>query len=151
MAERRVRNEADAQLTQQRQQFLLRIPGPQRVLRLHSRDGVNGMGAADRGRGSLGQPNVSNLALDNQIGQRAYGVLDGCLRIDAVLVVQVDTVCTKPLQRSLDRNANVRRAAVENAGAATGMRDQPKFRSQDDLVAAALDGSADQVLVGVGP
>jgi hypothetical protein len=48
VAERRVGNEVDAQLAQQRQQFRLRITGPQGVLRLQGGDGMDGVGAADR-------------------------------------------------------------------------------------------------------
>jgi hypothetical protein len=38
-----------------------------------------------------------------------------------------------------------------DAGAATGVRDETELRRQHDLVAAALDGPADQFLVVVGP
>ena len=48
MAERRVGNEADAQLAQQRQQFGLRVTGPQGVLGLQRSDRMHSVGAADR-------------------------------------------------------------------------------------------------------
>jgi hypothetical protein len=67
-----------------------------------------------------------------------------------VLVVQVDVVGAEPLQRSLDCDADARGAAVEDAGAATGVRDDAELRRQHDLVAAALDGPADQLLVVEG-
>jgi hypothetical protein len=67
-----------------------------------------------------------------------------------VLVVQVDVVGAEPLQGALDRDADVRRAAVEDAGAATGVRDDAELRRQHNLVAAALDGPADQFLADVG-
>src|SRR5579864_4139184 len=54
VAERGVRNEADAELAQQWQQLLLRVPAPQRVLRLQSRNPVDGVGAADRGGTGFG-------------------------------------------------------------------------------------------------
>jgi hypothetical protein len=41
-------------------------------------------------------------------------------------------------------------AAVEDAGAATGVRDNTELRRQYDLIAAALDGPADQLLVVEG-
>ena len=148
VAERRVGNEADAQLAQQRQQLGLRIAGPQGVLRLQRGDRVHGVGAADCGGAGLGQADVADLALGDQLGQGADGVLDGGLRVDPVLVVQVDVVGAEPLQRPLDCGADVRRAAVEDAGAATGVRDDAELRRQHHLVAAALDGPADQLLVG---
>ncbi len=143
VTERRVGNEADAQLTQQRQQFGLRVAGPQGVLRLHGGDWVNGVRAANRSGASLRQTNVSDLALGDQLGQGACGVLDRGLRIDPMLVVQVDVVGAEPLQRALDRGANVRRAAVEHPGTSIEVRDDAEFRRQHYFVAAARDRSAD--------
>ena len=150
MAERRVGNEADAQLAQQRQQLGLWVTGPQGVLGLQRGDRVHGVGAADRGGAGLGQADVADLALGDQLGQSADGLLDGGVRVDPVLVVQVDVVGAEPLQGALDRGADVRRAAVEDAGAATGVRDEAELRRHHHLVAAALDGPADQLLVVEG-
>ena len=147
VAERRVGHEADAELAQQRQQLGLRVAGPQRVLGLQRGDRVHGVGAADRVGAGLGQADVADLALGDQLGQRADGVLDRGVRVDPVLVVQVDVVGAEPLQRALDRGADVGRAAVEDAGAAAGVRDEAELRRQHDLVAAALDGPADELLV----
>ena len=58
-------------------------------------------------------------------------------------------VNAEPLQRALDRGADVRRGAVDDAGPATGVRHQAELRRHDDLVAATLDGPADQLLVEV--
>ena len=59
---------------------------------------MHSVGAADRGGASLGQPDVADLARGDELGQGADGVLDGRLRIDAVLVVQIDVVGAQPLQ-----------------------------------------------------
>ncbi len=150
VAERRIGHEADAQLAQQRQQLGLRVTGPQGVLGLQRGDRVHGVGAADRVRAGLGQADVADLAFGDQVGQRADGLLDGGIRVDPVLVVQVDVVDAQPLQRALDRGADVRRAAVQDAGAATGVRDEAELRRHHHLVAAVLDGPADQFLVAVG-
>jgi len=66
-----------------------------------------------------------------------------------VLVVQVDVIGAEPLERSLDGDANIRRAAVEDTGAAAGVRDDAELRSQHHAVAATLDGAADEFLVGI--
>ena len=150
MPERRVGHEADAQLAQQRQQLGLRITGPQGVLRLQRGDRVDGVGAADRGGAGLGQADVQDLALGDQLGQGADGVLDGRVRVDPVLVVEVDAVGTQPLEGALDRGADVRRAAVEHSGAAAGVRDEAELRRHHDIVATPLEGAADEFLVGVG-
>ena len=92
---------------------------------------------------------MADLALGDQLGQGADGVLDWGFGIDPVLVIQVDVVGAEPLQGALDRGADVRRAAVDDAGAAAGVRDEAELRRQHDLVAAPLDGPADEFLVGV--
>jgi hypothetical protein len=56
------------------------------------------MGASDRLRAGLGQADVQHLALGHQLGERADGLLDRRVGIDAVLVVEVDTVGPQPLQ-----------------------------------------------------
>ena len=99
--ERRVGHEADAQLAQQRKQLGLRIAGPQRVLGLQRGDRVHGVGAADRLGAGLRQADVQHLALGHQLGERADGLLDRRVRVDAVLVVEVDAVGPEPLQRAL--------------------------------------------------
>jgi hypothetical protein len=66
---------------------------------------VHGVSAPDCGGAGLGQADVADLALGDQLGQGADGVLDGGLRVDPVLVVQVDVVSAEPLQRPLDCDA----------------------------------------------
>ena len=111
---------------------------------------MHGVGATDRGRASFGQPDVAHFALGDERGQSSDGVLDRRVRIDPVLVVQVDVVGAQPREGALDGRANVRRAAIEDAGAAAGVRDNAELRRQHDLVAAVLDGPADEFFVGVG-
>jgi hypothetical protein len=60
---------------------------------------------------------MQDLALGHQLGQRANRVLDRRVRVDPVLVVEVDAVGTQPLQGALDRGPDVRRARVEHARA----------------------------------
>ncbi len=78
---------------------------------------------------------MENLSLGHQLGERADGVLNGGVRVDPVLVVEVDVVGTQPLQGTFDRGPDVRRAAVEHSGAAAGVRDEAELRRQHDIVA----------------
>ena len=113
--ERRVGDEPDPELAQQRQDLLLRVAGPERVLGLQRRDRVGGVGAADRlGRG-LGEPDVADLALLDELAEGADRLLDRRLGVDAVLVVEVDVVGPEPLQRALDRDAEVLRVSRRSA------------------------------------
>jgi hypothetical protein len=111
---------------------------------------VDGVGAADGVDPGLRQADVANLALLDQLGEGAHGVLDRRVRVDAVLVVQVDVVGAEPSQRALDSDADVGGAAVEGPRAPAVVRDQAELGGQHHLVAAALERLADQPLVDVG-
>ena len=71
----------------------------------------------------------------------------GRLRVDPVLVVEVDVVGAEPPQRSFERGADV--SGCCRARATAGVGDQPELGGEHHLVAAALEGAADELLVGV--
>ena len=74
---------------------------PQAELRLQRGDRMHGMRLADRRGRRLGQAEVLDLASLHQLCHRAYRVFDGRVWIDAVLIVEVDVVQAKPLQRCI--------------------------------------------------
>ena len=63
---------------------------PQRVLALHRGHRLHGVRAADRLRARLGQAEVPHLARRDQVLDGAGDVLDRHVRVDAVLVEEVD-------------------------------------------------------------
>ena len=63
-----------------------------------ARDRVHGVRAADRVDPGFGEPDVAYLALGDQFGDGADGVLDRGVGVDAVLVVEVDVVGAEPAQ-----------------------------------------------------
>ena len=90
------------------------------TLRVHSEysvldggNGLHGMGAADGFRARLGEAEVQNLALLDEVFHRAGDVLDRHGRIDAVLVVEIDAVGPQALERFLDDLPDVLRSAVQ--------------------------------------
>ena len=111
--ERGVGHQADAELAQDRQDLVLDVPGPQRVLGLQGGDRVHGVRPADGVGRRLGQPEVPDLAGGDQLGHRADGLLDRHRLVDPVLVVEVDVVDAEPLQAGVAGRADVRRAAVD--------------------------------------
>ena len=151
VAERRVGDEADPELAQQRQDLRLHVAGPQRVLGLKRGDRLHGVCAADGLGGGLGEAEVQHLALGDQVGDGLRGLLDRGVRVDAVLVEQVDVVGAQALERPFDRGLDVRGTAVDHAGAAAGVGDEPELRGDLDLVTAALDGLADDLLAQERP
>src|SRR5262245_15725750 len=75
-AERRERDEPDAELAQQRDDARLEIALPQRVLALEDRDRMHGLGAPDRALAGLGEAEEADLARAHQVGHGAGDVLD---------------------------------------------------------------------------
>ena len=96
----------------------------------------------------LGEAEVAHLAGRDQLGHRADGLLDRDGLVDAVLVVEVDVVDAEPLQRGVARGADVLGAAVDADPGAVGEPLVAELGGQLDLVAAAGDRPADELLVG---
>src|ERR1035437_1676290 len=150
--ERAVRHEADAELEDRREHLVLDVAGPQRVLALHRCDRMRRVGAADRRRRGLGEAQEPYLAGGDRFGHRADGLFDRHLRIDAVLVPQVDVADAKPLERALEGPLRVGGRAVDAVDALTvGREREAELRRELDLVAAAGDRGADDFLVAKRP
>ncbi len=92
-----------------------------------------------------------DLAFADQIFHRAGNVLDRNVRIDAVLVEEVDDVGFQALQRCFGDGADVFRPAVHAALAAVGTEVEAELRGDDDLVPDGAEGFAQQFLVLVRP
>ena len=104
-AERAPRHEADAQLLAERDHLVFR-PAPQhRIFVLNGGDGQSGMRPAQRLQAHFGQAPMQDLALRHQVLDRAGDVLDRDLRVDAVLVEQVDAVGAQALEHAVDYDA----------------------------------------------
>ena len=101
LAERAEGNEADAEFLERRQDLLFGLAPPQRILALQRRDRLHRMGAADRLHAGFGQAEVLDLALLDQVLHRAGHVFDRHVRIDAVLVEEIDALGPQPLERGL--------------------------------------------------
>ena len=148
-AERAVRHQPDAELAQRGEHRALDVAAEQAVLALHRGDRVHGDGPADRVGRRLGQPEVPHLAGGDELGHRADGLRHVDLRVDAVLVVEVDDVDAEPLQRGVAGGADVLRPAVHAAAPVGGALDA-ELRREHDLVAATGDRPPDELLVGEG-
>src|SRR4051794_8269214 len=145
--ERAVGDEADAELADRRQDLVLGVARPQRVLALQRGDRVHGVGAADRLRRGLGEPEVAHLALRDELGHRPDGLLDRHAPVDAVLVVEVDVLDAEALQRGVAGAAHVLRAAVDAQALAVLAAYVAELRRDHDAVAAVGDRAADELLV----
>ena len=113
LAQRAEGHEADAELLERRQDLLLGLPPEQRIFALKCGDRLHGVRAADGLRARLGKAEVLHLAFADQLLDRARDVLDRHVRIDAVLIEQIDDVGLEPLERSLGDLLDVLRPAVK--------------------------------------
>src|SRR5258708_22130451 len=110
---------------------------------MHRVRATNGLGRSFRETDGL------DLAFFDELAQGADRLLDWRGWIDPVLVIEVDVVGAKSLERSLERNPDVFRAAVHCRRIAIAVRDQAELRCQDHIVAATGEGATDQLFIGV--
>src|SRR5262249_10583499 len=80
-------------------------------------------------------------------GHRTDRVLDRHRLVDAVLVVEVDVVDAEARERRFARSAHVLGLAVDPDPAAVLATLVAELRREHDLLAATLDGAADELLV----
>ena len=147
-AERAVGDEADPELAHRRQDLRLGIARPERVLGLQRGDRMDGLRAANRVRRGLGEPEVAHLALLDELGHRADGLLDRRRQVDAVLVVEVDRLDAEPLAATPRRpSGRTRRLPLIPRYSPCAAAHVPELRRDHDLVAAAGDRLADELLV----
>ncbi len=107
------------------------------------------MGAADVGDAGLGKAEEQRLALPNEIADGSGDIFDRHGRIDPVLVEEIDPVGPQPPQRAFDRIADRFRPAVPfGAGLHAADEAEAEFGRDGHMIAAALEGAPDQLLVG---
>ena len=118
------------------------------VLALERRDRLDGVSAADRLRAGFREPEMLDLALANQVLHRTRDVFDRNVRVDAMLVEQVDAIRPKSLQRRVGDGANLRRMAVEPRHLAV-LDVEAELGGDRDLIADGLERFADDILIGI--
>ncbi len=93
-----------------------------------------------------------HLALGDQFLDRARRVLDRHVRIDAMLIEQIDELHAQPLQRRIANLADALGTAVHAALLARFRIDgEPEFRGNHHPVAHGLERFADDLLIGERP
>ena len=109
-AERAEGHEADPEFFERRDDFRFGLSPPQRVFALQRGDRLHRVRAANRLHARFGKAEVLHFALLDQVLHRTRHVLDGHIRVDAVLIEQIDDVGLQPLERSLGDLLDVLRA-----------------------------------------
>jgi hypothetical protein len=111
---------------------------------------VHRVRAADRAHTCLGQAEVADLACVDEFLDGAGDLLDRHLRVDAVLVEQVDGVGAEPPEGAVDGAADVLGIAGQSGLAALLVEREAELGGDDDLVAHGREGFADEFLVAIG-
>src|SRR5436305_4077070 len=108
---------------------------------------MDAMRTPDRIGRRLGETEIADLSLDDELCHRTNGVLDRRIRIDAVLIVEVDVIDTEPSQRSLARLLNILRLAAQPEPSAVSSAHVAELRRDDNVVAMSVDCPTDELFV----
>src|SRR5436189_1088218 len=107
------RYEPDAEFLERRENLAFGLTPPQGVLALQCRNRLNSVGAADRRGSCLRQAEVLDFALRNEVLDGTSDVFDRHVRVNAMLIEEVDSIGPQPSQRRVSDRTDVRRTAVE--------------------------------------
>ena len=109
--------------------------------------------ATDRLHARFGTAEVLDLALKNQVLHRSRYVFDWYVRVNLMLIEQVDDINFEPLERALDSLLNVLWPAVQTrrtphpAGIEIRTEVEPEFGGDHHLLAEGSEGFAHEFLV----
>ena len=98
-------------------------------------------------RTRLGQTEVQNLPLCDELFDRAGYILDGDFRIDAVLVIEVDAIGAEAHERLLNHSPDVLGPAVET----TGLNVETELRRDANAIAKRGECFPDELFACVRP
>src|SRR5438034_6868175 len=109
--------------------------------RLRATDGIGA---------GFGQTEIAHVAATNQLGHRAYGFFDRRLRIDPMLIIEIDAINAEPAQARFACLPHVLRFAV-NAAKTWRIRvaQDSELRRDDNAMAFAANSASEQLLIGV--
>src|SRR5688500_9268712 len=97
---------------------------------------MNGMRTTNRSRRGLREPEISHLARADQRRHRADRVVGRYVRVDTMLVVEVDVGEAEALERGVTGAADVLRGAVDAAEGSVLIAQIAEFRGEHHLIAA---------------
>src|SRR5437762_4734395 len=128
-AQRTVRNKADSEFFECRQYFRFGVSHPQRVFALDRSDRLDCVCAADRLHARFRKAEVLDLTFANKLLHRSGYLFDRHVRINTVLIEQIDNIGPESLQRSVGDLFDVLWPAVHaNWRTAVWIEFEPKDR-----------------------
>ena len=152
LAQRAEGNEADAEFLERRQELLLGLSPEQGVFALNRGDRLDGVRPPDRLRARLGKAEVSDFAFADQVLDRAGDIFDRHVRVNAMLIEEIDDAGLQSLERRFGHLLDVFRTAVEAPLLGVlGVDVEAELGCDHDLIAERSERLADQLLVRVRP
>src|SRR5439155_24332929 len=119
-----------------------------RIFVLERRNRMNRVRTANGLGRSLREAEVAHLALLHELGHRAHGVLDRRIRIDAMLVIEVDMVDAQSAERAFDGLADVLGPSVDPSSRRVAfIANDPELGREYDLLTPVADRPAHELLV----
>ena len=111
---------------------------------------MNRMSPTNGIRSGLGEPEKTHFTFTHQLGHGADGFFDRSVGIDAVLIVEIDTIHVQPAQAGLTRRAHIFGFTVNPAKRRfIVIAHDAELCRDDDILAVTLQGAAEQLLVRV--
>src|SRR6266566_9213149 len=108
------------------------------------------MRASDTIDAGFGQTEITHLARANQLRHRAYGFFDRCLRIDPMLIIEIDAIHTEPAQARFARLLHILRFAVDAAKPwRIRVAQDSELCRDDNTMAFAANAASEQLLIRV--
>src|SRR5579862_9124848 len=83
----------------------------------------------------------------DQLPDRSRHVLDGHVRIDTMLVEQIDSIGAQPLEYRIDHFTNVLRSTIETIARAVGIDAPSELRGDEHLITKGRERFAHQFLI----
>src|SRR5947207_3552296 len=111
---------------------------------------MHGMRASDGIGAVFGQTEITYLAGANQLRHRAYGFFDRRLRIDPMLIIEIDAINAEPAQARFARLLHILRFAVDAAKPWRIRVAQDSELCRDNhMMAFAANSASEQLLIRV--
>ena len=141
-------NQPDPEFLQRRDHLRFRLPPPKRIFTLERSDGLNGVCAANGLHACFRKSEVFHLTFLNQLLHRSGDFFDWNVRIDTVLIEQVDDIGLETLQRSLGDLLDVLRAAIQPSLLASArIKLEPELGGDHHVPAVRSESFAHEFLV----
>src|SRR5271165_486961 len=141
-------NEADPEFFAGRQHFGFEIACPKRIFALDGGNRLNGMCAPQCLRSRFGKTEILDLSFLNQVLDRSGDVFDWHVRVNTVLIEQIDAVHPEALKRGLDHLPDMLRLAIEPLTLlCPRINVEAKLCGDDHLVTHGSQRFADEFLV----